>query len=90
MDQEDKLPQKKLTEQSHKLFTELEGRKPTPNTMDDNTIGLIEKAILLGYELGYDKFYTPLCDKCNYNRATCFGPGAYCDECSMQMIDEEE
>jgi hypothetical protein len=90
MDQKDKLPQKKLTEQSHKLFTELEGRKPKPNTLDDNTIELLEKAVLIGYELGYQKFYTVMCDKCKYRSATCFGPGAFCDDCSMEEFEIQD
>ena len=90
MDEEDELSKETLDQKVSELFEEIEGRKAVPMTMDDNTIGLIGKAIQRGYELGYEKFYTPMCDKCEYRSATCFGPGAYCDECSLEVLDEEE
>lgn len=79
------IKQKKLTEEANKLFLEIEKN----SVSNKNTIALIKKAILRGYQLGYDKFFVPMCDKCNYRSATCFGPGAFCDECSMEEHDEE-
>jgi len=89
MEPEDQLKPKKLKSEAIQLFTELEERKPRAATMDDNTLALIELAIKRGYELGYDKFHVPMCDKCKYRSATCFGPGAFCDECSMEEDEEE-
>lgn len=85
----EKITKKKLNDEAKALFIELEERKPRAGTMDDNQLALIKLAIQRGYELGYEKFHVPMCQKCEYRSATCFGPGAYCDECSMEVDDEE-
>lgn len=90
------LPKKKLAQETKELFIEILGRKPKQSSnnlssfSDKDLMVLFEKSIQYGYKLGYNKFYTPLCDRCDFNRATCFGPGAYCDECSLEEIEERE
>lgn len=79
------IKEEKLQEQTKILFLEIEGREPGPS--DGNLMALLKRGINHGYKMGYDKYYTPLCDKCNFNMATCFGPGAYCSECSMEEIE---
>lgn len=85
----EELSKEKLHKESVELFTKLEGRAPDLSTMDNNTVGLIEHAIKRGYRLGFDEFYVPMCEKCEYRNATCFGPGQFCDECSMEEDEEE-
>lgn len=82
------LKQKKLKEESEILFLQLNGRKPKPT--DKETLTTLEKAIQHGYKLGFDKFYMELCEKCNFNRATCFEPGAYCADCADSMEEDDE
>ncbi|MEK6829746.1 MAG: hypothetical protein AABY15_06520 [Nanoarchaeota archaeon] len=96
MEEKDKLSQEKLKEEATRLFNEMSsiddrimsaGEKAVHHT--NITITLIEKAIELGYELGYKEFYVPMCEKCEYRNATCFGPGQFCNECSMEEGEEE-
>ncbi len=79
----EKIKKEELNEEAQKIFIKFSGN-------NDDTIALIKKAIQRGYELGYDKFHVPMCDKCEYRSATCFGPGAFCDQCSMEEHDEDE
>jgi len=84
------ISEKKAFSEAKRVFKESEGRKPNLNNDKDLlVVSALQLGIQHGYRLGYDKFYTPLCEKCNYNKATCFGPGAYCDECSLEMDDDE-
>jgi hypothetical protein len=64
------------------LFLELEKRNPSETDYD--TISMMAKALKFGYKLAREKYYTPMCDDCGYRSATCFGPGAFCEECSMK------
>lgn len=70
------------------LFLEIEKRNPTGPDLD--TISMMAKALKFGYKMAYDKHYTPMCEKCGYRSATCFGPGAFCDECSIEDFEENE
>lgn len=80
------LSKNKLTQEARKIFVETENRRP--KVSDKNTLLLFERLIQHGYKMGYDKFYVPMCQRCKYRNATCFGPGAFCDDCSME--EEEE
>jgi hypothetical protein len=85
----EELEEKSTLDEAKKCFEELEKRVPNLNDITDTTIvSAIQAGIKRGYQMGYDKYYIPLCDECNFNRATCFGPGSYCDECAM-YVDEE-
>ncbi len=87
----EKLSKKKLLDEAKKCFKKLEKRKPIEgNIADMRMLSVIQLGIKHGYQMGYDEYYMPLCDKCNFNRATCFGPGAFCDECSMEEAEDEE
>jgi hypothetical protein len=84
----EELKPKKLDQAAKELFLNLEKRKPKAS--DENILTLLKEGIKQGYKLGYHDFHVELCEKCNYNRATCFGPGAFCDECSLEDIEERE
>ncbi len=72
-------------------FKKSEGREANMNDDKDVlVISALQLGIQHGYEIAYAKYYTAMCDKCEYRSATCFGPGAYCDECSMERFEEEE
>ena len=84
------LDEKKAFKEAKISFKESEGRAANMNNEKDAlVISALQRGIQHGYKMGYNEFYTPMCDKCEYRSATCFGPGAYCEECSMEMADEE-
>lgn len=86
-----KLRQKKAQSEAKKCFKKSENRNPNMDIDKDILVlSAIEKGIQHGYKMAYSKYYTPMCDNCKYRSATCFGPGAYCEECDMQMQEEEE
>lgn len=90
MKKEDNLKDKKNSEEAKNIFVSLQKREPNITDIQDTFVmTAIKLGIKRGYELGYDKFHVTMCDKCEYRSATCFGPGAYCEECSMELSDEE-
>lgn len=87
-DADDELDELQAKTKARELFLKLE--KKSPNGPDLSTITLMAKALKYGYQMAYDIHYTPMCDKCGYRSATCFGPGAFCDECSMEDFEEND
>lgn len=85
------LSEEAAFEEAKIVFKKSEDREPNMNLDKDMlVVSALQLGIQYGYEMGYSKYYTPMCDRCEYRSATCFGPGAYCDECSMELADEED